>query len=98
MAQGQSERKVAREGAASWKPYRHLIQEERYQISALHEAGWLQVAIAARLGRAASAISRELNRNRVVGPYQPQVAGLLAVRAASSKRLMTKKTHSPSTD
>lgn len=58
--------------------YRHLIQEERYQISALHEAGWSQVAIAAKLGRHPSSISRELNRNRVVGPYQPQVAGLLA--------------------
>jgi IS30 family transposase len=59
--------------------YRHLIQEERYQISALHEAGWSQGAIAARLGRAASSISRELNRNRVFESYQPQVVGLLAM-------------------
>jgi IS30 family transposase len=50
--------------------YRHLIQEERYQISALHEAGWSQQAIGIRLGRHASSISRELKRNRVVGPYQ----------------------------
>ena len=64
--------------------YRHLIQEERYQISALQEAGWSQGAIAAKLGRHASSISRELNRNRVVGPYQPQVAGLLA--AARSQK------------
>jgi IS30 family transposase len=72
--------------------YRHLIQEERYQISALQEAGWSQGAIAARLGRAASSISRELNRNRVVGPYQPQVAGLLAAArsqqsAANARRV-----------
>ena len=64
--------------------YRHLIQEERYQISALKEAGWSLGAIGAKLGRPASTISRELNRNRVVGPYQPQVAGWLA--AARSQR------------
>jgi transposase, IS30 family len=64
--------------------YRHLIQEERYQISALKDAGWSPRAIAAKLGRGASTISRELNRNRVVGPYHPQVAGLLA--AARSQR------------
>ena len=58
--------------------YRHLIQEERYQISALKDAGWSQAANAAKLGRAASSISRELNRNRVFDAYQPQVAGFLA--------------------
>jgi IS30 family transposase len=72
--------------------YRHLIQEERYQISALHEAGWSQGAIAARLGRHASSISRELNRNQVFDSYQPQVAGLLALarsqqRAANARRV-----------
>jgi IS30 family transposase len=36
--------------------YRHLIQEERYQISALFDAGWSQEAIAAKLGRHASSI------------------------------------------
>ena len=29
--------------------YRHLIQEERYQISALKEAGWSLGAIGAKL-------------------------------------------------
>lgn len=72
--------------------YRHLIQEERYQISALREAGWSLGAIAAKLGRHASSISRELNRNRVVGPYQPQAAGLLATArsqqsAANARRI-----------
>ena len=70
--------------------YRHLIQEERYQISALKEAGWSLGAIGAKLGRPASTISRELNRNRVVGPYQPHVAGLLAMarglRSAANAR------------
>ena len=64
--------------------YRHLIQEERYHISALKEAGLSLGAIGAKLGRPASTISRELNRNRVVGPYEPQVADLLA--AARSQR------------
>jgi IS30 family transposase len=72
--------------------YRHLIQEERYQISALKEAGWSLGAIAAQLGRHPSSISRELNRNRVVGPYRPQVAGLLAAArrqksAANARRV-----------
>jgi len=70
--------------------YRHLIQEERYHISALKEAGLSLGAIGAKLGRPASTISRELNRNRVVGPYQPQVAGLLAaargLRSAANAR------------
>jgi IS30 family transposase len=74
--------------------YRHLIQEERYQISALKEAGWSVRAIGAKLGRPSSTISRELNRNRVVGPYQPQVAGLLAAArslrsAANARRVPT---------
>jgi len=72
--------------------YRHFIQEELYQISALQEAGWSQGSIAARLGRAASSISRELGSNRVVGPYPPQVAGLLAAArsqqsAANARRV-----------
>jgi len=54
--------------------YRHLIQEERYQISAFQLAGWLMRAIAAKLGRHVSTVSRELGRNRANGDYQPQVA------------------------
>jgi IS30 family transposase len=64
--------------------YRHLIQEERYQISALLQAGFSQAAIGAKLSRSPSSVSREPNRNRVVGPYPPQVAGWLA--AARSQR------------
>ena len=72
--------------------YRHLIQEERYQISALRDAGWSLGAIASKLGRHASSISRELNRNRVFDTYQPQVAGLLATArsqksAANARRV-----------
>jgi IS30 family transposase len=66
--------------------YRHLIKEERYQIPALYEAGWSQAAIAAKLERHPSSISRELNRNRVVGPFRPQVAELLAEARGTRKR------------
>jgi IS30 family transposase len=74
--------------------YRHLIQEERHQISALQWAGWSQAAIATKLERHLAGISRELNRNRVVGPYRPQVAGLLAAArsqksAANARRVPT---------
>jgi IS30 family transposase len=72
--------------------YRHLIHEERHQISALQKAGWSQGAIAAKLGRSASSISRELNRNLVFDLYQPQLAGLLAAArsqqsAADARRI-----------
>jgi IS30 family transposase len=53
--------------------YRHLIQEERYQISALLEAGFSQGAIAAKLSRSPSSVSRELSRNRLQGSYQPRL-------------------------
>jgi IS30 family transposase len=72
--------------------YRHLIQEERYQISALQGAGLTVGAIAAQLNRHASTISRELRRNLVVGPYQPQPASLLAaarsqISSANARRV-----------
>ena len=66
--------------------YRHLIQEERYKslpfkrpvgYKGPSQPGWDELLLR-------SVISRELNRNRVIGPYQPQVAGLLA--AAHSQK------------
>jgi IS30 family transposase len=70
--------------------YCHLIQEERYQISALKEAGWSVRAIAGKLGRPPSTVGRELRRNRVTAPCQPQVAQLLAAprsqRSAANAR------------
>lgn len=43
--------------------YRHLTQDERYQIQGLHRAGQTRRAIARELGRSPSTISRELRRN-----------------------------------
>lgn len=72
--------------------YRHLSQEERYQISALMDAGYTLRSIALRLGRPASTISREVRRNRAVRPYQAQTAILLAAArrqhsAANARRV-----------
>ena len=72
--------------------YRHRIQEERYQISALCAAGFTVRAIALQLKRSASTISRELARNRVVGPYQAQTAAWMAaarsqISAANVRRV-----------
>lgn len=51
---------------------RYLSQDERIEIADLRRCGLSLRAIAARLGRAASTISRELRRNVAVGRgYQP---------------------------
>ncbi len=59
---------------------RYLNRDERYEIARLHDAGWTQRAIAARLGRAPSTISREVgrNRDRRSGHYLPEHADTLA--------------------
>jgi IS30 family transposase len=59
---------------------RYLSREERYELARLRESGLPVRAVAARLGRAPSTISRELRRN--AGPrsggYQPERAHRLA--------------------
>ena len=57
--------------------YHHLTQEERYQISALKDAGRSLRSIAVTLERTASTISRELRRNRIFQSYHAQTAILL---------------------
>jgi IS30 family transposase len=66
---------------------RYLNRDERYELVRLIEAGLSMRAVAARLGRAASTISRELARNRGSGGYQPERADRLAwVRQRRPKR------------
>jgi transposase, IS30 family len=51
---------------------RYLSQDERIEIADLHQSGLSLRAIASRLGRAPSTISRELRRNAVAGRgYRP---------------------------
>lgn len=54
--------------------YTHVTELERYQIEALLAAGWSQKAIAARLRRHPSTLSRELRRNRGQRGYRPAQA------------------------
>ena len=79
-----------REGA------RYLSREDRYEIARLREHGLGVRAIAKRLGRTASTVSRELRRNdasrdgrrnRLVRGYQPELAHqLMMARRPRPKR------------
>jgi len=59
---------------------RYLDREERYELARLRESGLSLRQIGVRMGRAPSAISRELARNRDprTGRYQPERADRLA--------------------
>jgi IS30 family transposase len=59
---------------------RYLDREERYELARLRESGLSVRAVAARLGRSPSTISRELDRNADprTGAYQPERAHRLA--------------------
>jgi IS30 family transposase len=54
--------------------YKHLTQEERYQIHALKRQGIKLGRIAAELGRHRTTISRELKRNAGANGYKPAAA------------------------
>jgi IS30 family transposase len=66
--------------------YRHLSQEERYQISALLKAGLTQTQNSLNLGRHQSTISREISRNSGIGGYRPGQACRLAENRALNSR------------
>lgn len=63
--------------------YTHLNPMERGQIELLHEQGWSSTAIAARLGRHRTTISRELQRNSTSQGY----GAAAAQRCYSQRRL-----------
>ena len=75
---------------------RYLSREDRYEIARLRDHGLGVRAIAKRLGRAASTVSRELRRNdasrdgrrdRLVPGYQPELAHqLMLARRPRPKR------------
>jgi IS30 family transposase len=59
---------------------RYLSREERYELARLRECGLSVRAVAARMGRSPSTVSRELARNATprTGQYQPERAHRLA--------------------
>jgi len=71
--------------------YKHLTEDERYQIDDLRREGFNQKEIAERIGRSASSISRELRRNEGCRGWRPRqaqckAATRLAERGVSNAR------------
>lgn len=64
--------------------YRHLTLEQRYQIAALHKAGFSQRQIAHEVGCHPSTIGRELRRNRHQAHYIGSIAHGQATRRRSA--------------
>jgi IS30 family transposase len=59
--------------------YKHLTEEERYQIDDLRREGFNQAEIAKKIGRSPSTLSRELRRNHGERGWRPRQAQLKAV-------------------
>jgi transposase, IS30 family len=59
--------------------YKHLTEEERYQIDDLRREGFNQAEIAMKIGRSPSTLSRELRRNTGGRGWRPRQAQLKAV-------------------
>src|SRR5687767_1005335 len=67
------------------KKYQQLTLEQRYQISALKQAGFRNSAIAREIGVDNSTIGRELKRNRSKRGYRPKRAQALALERRRGK-------------
>ena len=59
--------------------YKHLTEEERYQIDDLRREGFNQAEIAIKIGRSPSTLSRELRRNHGERGWRPRQAQVKAV-------------------
>ncbi len=68
------------------KNYRHLSQEERYQIQALHQQAIPALAIARQLGRHVDTIKRELRLGSVGQRYCAQDAQRLSAQRKAASR------------
>lgn len=66
--------------------YRHLTQDERYQIQALSGLGLAPAPIAKQLGRSQSTIRRELSRGQSGAAYDAALAQRLADQRALGSR------------
>lgn len=60
--------------------YKHLTQEQRYQIYAYSKANWTQKEMSRELKVHRSTVSREIKRNRGLRGYRPQQANKRAER------------------
>ncbi len=60
------------------RAYHRLTEEERIEIYALNKAGFSQAAIASRIGRDKSTVSREVGRNKGLRGYRPKQAHRLS--------------------
>ncbi|MCP4343086.1 MAG: IS30 family transposase [Desulfobulbaceae bacterium] len=70
--------------------YKHLTQEQRYQISSLLQTGISQSEISRIVGVSKSTISRELNRNTGKRGYRPKQAHHFAIdRKANNSQSIT---------
>jgi IS30 family transposase len=63
--------------------YKHLTEEERYQIDDLRREGFNQAQIAKQIGRSPSSLSRELRRNQGERGWRPGQAQLKAIERLS---------------
>jgi IS30 family transposase len=75
--------------------YKHLTEEERYQIDDLKREGFSQNKIAKLLSRSPSTLSREMNRNKGERGWRPRQAHCkamerLSVRGASNVKKINK--------
>jgi transposase, IS30 family len=70
------------------RPYTHLTQEQRYQISALLKGKIPQTRIAQIIGVHKSTISREVRRNRCTSRYFPAQAQRLALDRRRDKSVV----------
>jgi transposase, IS30 family len=67
--------------------YKHLTEDERYQIDDLRGEGFNQKEIADRIGRSASSISRELRRNEGCRGWRPRQAQFKAATRLAERGL-----------
>lgn len=65
--------------------YKHLTEEERYQIDDLRREGFKKNKIAKILGRSPSTLSRELRRNQGERGWRPRQAHLKATERLSNR-------------
>ena len=76
--------------------YKHLTEEERYQIDDLRREGFNQEEIAKKIGRSPSTLSRELRRNKGEKGWRPRQAqqkavDRLAVRGEKNARKVSEE-------